>query len=419
MSAGNGAASPREFDVVVLGATGFTGRLVAEHLQRTQADSNLRWAVAGRNPDKLAAVCEDLGVHVERIIVDTTDLDALRTLAARTRAIATTVGPYALYGENVVAACAERGTHYCDLTGEVPWMRRMIDTYDAMATANGARIVHTCGFDSIPSDLGVLYTQQQMLRAHGVTCPRVRFRMKAASGGFSGGTAASLLNMVEEAGRDATVRRLLTDPYALDPAGEGAGPDGADLAGVSWDTGFRSWIAPFVMAGINTRVVRRSNALAGYSWGRDFRYDEAMLTSGGPLGLLGAGAIAGGSGLMMGAAALPLTRPLLARMLPDPGEGPDEKAREAGFFDVRLLGEHPDDPALNIWVKVTGDRDPGYGSTSKMIAQSALCLALDELDTPAGVRTPATAMGEVLIDRLVDQAGLTFEVLGFGARSPV
>lgn len=414
----NESMTQREFDVVILGASGFTGRLVAEYLHATQRDSNLRWAIAGRNPDKLAGVRDEIGTDVDVLIADTSDPASVRALAARTRALATTVGPYALHGDAVVAACAESGTHYCDLTGEVPWMRRMIDGHDATARANGARIVHTCGFDSIPSDLGVAFVQQQMLDAHGVTCPRIRYRVKAMSGGFSGGTAASLLNMVEEAGRDATVRRLLANPYALDPDAGGGGPDRGDLAGLAWDPAFRGWIAPFVMAGINTRVVRRSNALAGYPWGRDFRYDEAVLTGGGAMGLLSASAMVGGMGLMLGATALSLTRPLVARMLPDPGAGPSAEQRERGFFDIRLLGEHPDDPACNLWVRVTGDRDPGYGSTSKMLAQSVMCLALDELDTPTGVLTPATAMGDALIERLVDQAGMTFEVLGFGAASP-
>ena len=282
------------------------------------------------------------------------------------------------------------------------WMQRMIAAHHAEATATGARIVHTCGFDSIPSDLGVWFTQRAMQAEAGVFCTQIKCRVKGASGGLSGGTAASLMNMVEEAGRDVDVLRTLRDPYALNPPSTHPGPDRGDLAGIAWDADFRAWQAPFVMAGINTRVVRRSHALLGEPWGRTFGYDESILTGGGPLGFAGASAVSVAMGGVMAAAALPFTRPLLARLMPAPGQGPDRKQREQGYFDLRFFGRHPVDPERSIWVRVTGDRDPGYGATSKMLAESALCLA----------------MGDALIHRLTAHAGMTFEVLGFGRHPP-
>ncbi len=408
----------RELHVVLWGATGFTGRLVAEHLlQRHGVDGDLRWALGGRNPSKLEALRDELAREggfaadaLPLVVGDGDDLASLEALARRTKVVCTTVGPYALYGSKLVAACAREGTDYCDLTGELPWMRRMIDAHETTARESGARIVHTCGFDSIPSDLGTFFVNREMRRRHGVPCAHVKARVKGFSGGASGGTVASMLNMMEEAGRDPEVRRVLADPYALNPEGRRSGPDGRDIVTPVWDEDFEAWTAPFVMAAINTRVVRRSNVLLDDAYGREFRYDEAMLMGGGPLGLLRASALTAGLGGVMLAGGIGPLRGLLGRFLPEPGEGPSKEKREAGYFDIRFFGENPQDRGKSLRARVTGDRDPGYGSTAKMLGESAACLATDELEAGGGFWTPAAAMGGALLDRLEAHAGLTFTI---------
>lgn len=405
--------SDRQYDVVVLGASGFTGRLVVEYLHQTYgSDGELKWAVAGRNPEKinqvLLAVTGSAAVDV--LTVDTADETSLRAMVGATRTVCTTVGPYALYGSLLVQACAELGTHYCDLTGEVQWMRHMIDDHHAAAEASGARIVHTCGFDSIPSDMGTFYVQQQMKALHDTWATRVKYRVVKSAGGVSGGTVASMMNMMEEARQDPSLLDLIADPYALNPLNMPRGDDGADQSGAEYDQDFRQWTAPFVMAGINTRVVRRTHALLGYPWGEHFRYDEAVLTGDGPGGFARASLVAGGTGLVMGLAAFAPTRSMLGRLAPAPGEGPSAETIANGFFEIELLATHPTDPANNLTAVVTGDRDPGYGATSKMLAESAVCLARDDLATPAGILTPAVAMGEALIRRLAEKAGMTFSL---------
>jgi short subunit dehydrogenase-like uncharacterized protein len=415
-------AADRDFDLVLHGATGFTGRLVAEYLLTTYGapGAELRWALSGRSAEKLERVREGLaretGVagakELPLLVADADDAAGLEVLAARTRVVCTTVGPYAKYGSKLVAACAAAGTHTCDLTGEVQWMRRMIDLHEETARSSGARIVHTCGFDSIPSDLGVLFLQREMRARHGATAAHVKLRVKGARGGMSGGTVASMLNMLEEAQHDPSVRRLVADPYALNPEGERQGPDGPDPTGPAWDADFDSWTAPFVMGAINTRVVRRSNALEGYPYGRDFRYDEAMLTGAGRGGWAKAAGASAGMGAVMVAGNLGPLRALLGRALPKPGQGPSRETREKGWFDLRLFGALERDPSKSVRVQVTGDRDPGYGSTAKMLGESAVCLAKDELPVQGGFWTPATAMGEALIARLEAKAGLRFAVDG-------
>jgi short subunit dehydrogenase-like uncharacterized protein len=404
----------RELHIVLFGATGFTGRLAAEYLlARYGVNGELRWAMAGRNRAKLESVRLELqGYEPEQeiplLVADSGDVDALAELARQTRVICTTVGPYALYGTGVVEACARQGTHYCDLTGEVHWMREMIDRYQSAAAASGSRIVHTCGFDSIPSDLGVLFLQQLMLERHGVPAQHVKFRVADASGGMSGGTVASMINMMEQAGKNPALRKLMADPYALNPAGPGKGQDGPDQSGAVFDTDFQRWTLPFVMAAINTRVVRRSNALMDFCYGEDFAYDEAILAPDGQGALtskLAALAMSAGTASL---AVAPI-RAIAGRFLPAPGEGPSQEKRENGYYDILLHGIHPDDPDNDIRVRVTGDRDPGYGSTAKMLGESAACLALDELDVAGGFWTPASAMGDQLIQRLRENAGLTFE----------
>ena len=404
----------RKYDVVLLGASGFTGRLVAEYLlQQYGVDGDLTWAMAGRNREKLQQVRSELtgtgSQAIPILIADSNDAGSLADLAAACSVICTTVGPYALFGSGVVEACVNAGTHYCDLTGEVQWMRRMIAAHQAGAEASGAKIVHTCGFDSIPSDLGVFFLQQQMIANHGVPARHVRYRVQSASGGFSGGTVASMLNMMDEVEKDPAVQRVLEDPYALLPSGVHRGDDQHESTRAAYDDAFECWTIPFVMAGINTRVVRRSNALLDFAYGEDFRYDEAVLLPQGRGSLtarVAAFATSAGTGVMT---VKPL-RKLAQRWLPAPGEGPDRKKRERGSFDIRLYGHHPDDPDKDMCARVTGDRDPGYGSTSKMLAESAVCLARDDLSSRGGIWTPASGMGQPLVERLIANAGLTFDI---------
>lgn len=399
----------RKYDIVLFGATGFTGRLVAEYLLETYGHSeDLIWAIAGRNAGKLAQLAKELGApELPIIIADSADEDALSSLAASTTVVCTTVGPYALYGSELVGACVANGTHYCDLTGEVQWMRQMIDEHEATAVASGARIVHTCGFDSIPSDLGTLFLQQAMQAQYGVPAKHVKLRVNRFSGAFSGGTVASMINMMEDAGRDKGLRKILADPYALIPHGAARGSDLNDQTDARYDEHFKRWTLPFVMAAINTRVVRRSNALMNFAYGKDFKYDEAMLAPPGQgrvTAKLSALAMTAGTVSL----AIPPLRAVAKKFLPAPGEGPTQEQREKGFFDIYLYGEHPEDEGKDLIARVTGDRDPGYGSTSKMLAEAAVCLAREELECEGGFWTPATAMGNTLIARLEDSAGLTF-----------
>jgi short subunit dehydrogenase-like uncharacterized protein len=404
----------REFDVILWGATGFTGRLVADYLlQRFGVEGELRWALGGRNPGKLEGVRAGLGsaaASLPLVLADGDDAASLDALAARTRVVCSTVGPYALHGSKLVAACVERGTHYCDLTGEVHWMRRMIDQHHAAAQASGARIVHTCGFDSIPSDMGAYFLYREMRRRHGVACTAVKFRAREFKGGFSGGTIASMLNMLDEAERDPGIKQVLDDPYGLNPEGERRGLDGPERSLPVFDADFTAWVTPFVMGAINTKVVRRTNALLGHAYGHDFRYDEGMVMPLGALGLPLAAAFSTASAAFTAVASVGGLRRLLAGLLPKPGDGPSARVRASGYYVIDFLGRHPSDPALDLRLRVRGDRDPGYGSTSKMLAESAVCLARDPLDSPGGVLTPAAAMGEHLLERLVSHAGISFEL---------
>ena len=401
--------SDREFDVVVFGATGFTGQLVTEYMaERYPPAGELRWAIAGRSQAKLDAIAAGLHGEIECLVADSANAEDMRTLAARTRVVCTTVGPYAKYGSELVAACVEEGTHYCDLAGEIHWMRRMIDTHQSAAERSGARIVHSCGFDCIPSDLGTLFVQNAMRERTGGPANHVKFRVVGSKGGASGGTIDSGVNMMEEARDDPEILELNADPYALNPLNMPRGLDGLDQTSAEQDPDFRQWTAPFVMGTINTRVVRRSNALMNYAYGQDFRYDEAILTGEGMAGFAKAAALAAGTAMMMGALAIAPIRNLVLPMLPKPGEGPSRETQENGYFEIALLGLNPEDPEGNVRATVKGDRDPGYGSTAKMLAESAVCLAMDELDVVGGFWTPASAMGTRLIERLGSNAGVTF-----------
>ena len=410
----NNKQNHRQYDVTVWGASGFTGRLVTEYLLgKYGTDGKLRWAIAGRDQEKLEKICSALAVQpgsLPIIIADCYDTESMQRLAADTRVVITTVGPYAKYGSALVAACVANGTHYCDLAGEVQWMRAMIDQFQPDAEKSGARIVHSCGFDSIPSDIGVWFLQQEARQRHGETCAEIKLLVKAMKGGASGGTFASMMNAIEESRRDRSIARILVDPYSLNPAGERSGPDGGDQTGIEFNEQTGAWTAPFVMAGVNTRVVRRTNALLNYPYGHDFKYSEATLVGKGPSGWMKSAGITAGLGGFMLASSFNLSRSFLVnRVLPKPGEGPNKEQRQAGFFNLLLVGKLADGSIMRA--RVTGDRDPGYGSTSKMLSESAVCLATDDLPSGGGFLTPASAMGDALLKRLVDNAGLDFDLI--------
>ncbi len=403
-------------DLIVFGATSFVGQILTRYLaEHYGTQGALRWGIAGRSEARLAALRNSLGLaagKVPLVVADAADEAALRRLCAGTRVVISTVGPYALYGEPLVKVCAETGTDYCDLTGEVQWIRRMIQAYETAARKSGARIVHCCGFDSIPSDLGVHFLQQQARKRFGAPCTTVKMRVKAMRGGFSGGTAASLVNVVKEATANPALRKELANPYSICPEGYAPAVRQPNVRSAQYDADFDAWVAPFVMSAINTRIVQRSNALSKQAYGEDFRYDEAVLMGRGLQGRAAAAGMTVGLGGFMFAAALPPARWALERfVLPAPGEGPSAEAQRKGFFDLRFLGTTGDGQQLRV--KVTGDRDPGYGSTAKMLGQAGACLAQDFAGSgrKGGFWTPATMFGDTLVERLVAHAGLTFEVL--------
>lgn len=386
----------KEFDVVVYGATGYTGRLVAQYLARNYGDSGkVKWAMAGRSEDKLKQVRDEIEApeSAPLITADASDLSSLENMAAQTKAVLTTVGPYQLYGSDLVATCAKSGADYVDLCGEPAWMRQMIDAHEAAAKKSGARIVFSCGFDSIPFDLGVYFLQQAAKEKFGKPCKEIKGRVRKMKGTFSGGTAASLKATMAAAFKDPDLVALLKNPYALAPGFEGPRqPSGSKPV---YDEAMGMWLAPFIMAPINTKNVHRSNMLMSHAYGEDFLYSEMLITGPGEQGETFAKAVASDNSLM-------------GEDAPKPGEGPSKEEREAGEYDVLFIGETADGETLRTGV--TGDMDPGYGSTSKMIAESAICLVTEAAETPGGVWTTAPAMGDPLIKRLKANAGLTFDL---------
>ena len=405
--------TPREFEIIVYGASGFTGRLVAEYLiEQYGVNNDLKWAIGGRNRLKLESLRQELNAsNLPIVIADSQDSEALSAMTQRTKIVCTTVGPYAKFGSKLVAVCIETITDYCDLTGEVQWMRQMIDAHHNNAKDRGVRIVHTCGFDSIPSDMGVYYLQNMAKEKFGRYCQYIKLRVKAIKGGMSGGTVASLNNVLTEAAKDKSIFDILQNPYGLNPPGEQHGPDSSDLDKVMFDKDFYVWICPFIMSVINTKVVRRSHALAGYPYGKDFQYDEAMLTGSGFGGKLKGLIMTGLTGLVMGSKPDSLIKRIMNALLPKSGEGPSREKRETGFFNISMLGKLSDGSLIKG--KVTGDKDPGYGSTSGMLGESAVCLAKDKDKTPkvGGILTPSVAMADVLLIRLQENAGLKFEII--------
>ncbi|HMI12244.1 MAG TPA: saccharopine dehydrogenase NADP-binding domain-containing protein [Bradyrhizobium sp.] len=388
-----------KFDIVVYGATGFTGQLVAEYLAaHYRGDDHLKWAMAGRSLDKLASVRDAIGAPADTalIVADAGDPASLKAMVDQTRSVLSTVGPYQLYGSELVAACAAMGTDYLDLCGEPVWMRHMIDAHQATAQSSGARIVFSCGFDSLPFELGVFFCQETAKKVLGAPVNRVKGRVRAMKGTFSGGTAASIKATFAAASKDLSLVALLKNPFVLTPGFEGPKqpPGNKPL----FDQELNAWTAPFVMATINTRNVHRSNLLMGFPYGKDFVYDEMVLTGPGEKGEANAKLVVAANAQMGGAGG------------PKPGEGPSKQERENGMYDLLFVAFAPD--GRQVRAAVRGDRDPGYGSTSKMIAECAICLLRDTPEIPGGIWTPGAAMGHRLITRLVDHAGLTFVVEG-------
>jgi short subunit dehydrogenase-like uncharacterized protein len=376
-----------EFDIIVYGATGYTGRLVAEYLaQRYGVGGEVKWAMAGRSAAKLAQVRDLIGAPKDTplVVADADKPAELDAMVKRAKAIITTVGPYQLYGNALVAACAAAGTDCLDLTGEPNWMRTVIDAHSETAKKTGARIVHSCGFDSIPFELGVFFAEETAKAKLGHYVPRVKGRLRAMKGGLSGGTAASGAATMAAVQKDPSIGMLLMNPFALTPGFEGPAQPPGNVVERDEDVG--ADVGPFMMAMINTKNVHRSNALLGHRWGRDFKYDEmSIVVPGAPTEFTGMG-----------------------DNVPKPGEGPTAEERETGFFDILFVAIADDGHRVKVSVK--GDRDPGYGSTSKMLAEAAICLVKDCADVPGGVWVPGAAMGAKLIDRLQKNAGLTFTV---------
>ena len=384
----------RQYDVVVFGASGYTGRLVAEYLNEQYPNAEFSWAMAGRSIEKLTAVRSEMGISdaIPLIAVDSDDPASLEAMVKSAGVVITTVGPYQLYGEELVKQCATHGTDYVDLSGEPAWMHHTIAMYNSAAKASGARIVHSCGFDSIPFDLGVYHLQEHAKAVTGHTVSRVKGRVRAMNGSFSGGTIASLRATMTAAAAQPEIIATLMNPFALT---EGfSGPTQPDGDQPQYDEELKSWSAPFIMAAINTKNIHRSNFLMGHPYGEDFAYDEMMLTGDGDEGKALADFVAKDKTL----AESPLK----------PGEGPSPEERQAGNHEAIFVAQGAGGEMLIT--SVAGDRDPGYGSTSKMLAEAALCLLNNPELGEGGVTTPAAAMGQPLIDRLQENAGITFKI---------
>jgi short subunit dehydrogenase-like uncharacterized protein len=386
-----------EFDIIVYGATGFTGQLVAEYLAaRDTSHDQIRWAMAGRSLDKLKRVRDAISASADTslVVADASDPSSLAAMLRQTRSVISNVGPYQLYGSDLVAGCAANGTDYFDLCGEAVWMRQMIDRHEAAAKASGARIMFSSGFDSVPFELGTFFLQEEARRVFGAPASRVKGRVRGGTLSLSGGTAASARATFEAVARDLSLVTILKDPFALTPGFKGVKQPPANKP--VYEEDLQSWAAPFTMATLNTRNVHRSNMLMGFPYGTEFVYDEMVLTGPGENGEAAAKAVVAANSGKTGPHA------------PKPGEGPTKEEREAGSYDLLYVAIAPD--GRSVRASVRGDRDPGYGSTAKIISECAICLLRDKPDVPAGIWTPGAAMQHKLIKRLVDHAGLTFEV---------
>jgi short subunit dehydrogenase-like uncharacterized protein len=387
----------RKFGVVVYGATGYTGRLVCEYLNNQYGvNGDVKWAMAGRSERKLVQVRDEMGIpsDVPFVIADAENPESVKQMVNSTQVVLTTVGPYQKYGSDLVRECSETGTDYVDLCGEPAWMHEMIAAHGETAKASGARIVFSCGFDSVPFDLGIYFLQKASIAKLGKPLSRIKGRVRAMKGTFSGGTLESFRLTMKAAAKNPDLIKVLTNPFSLTESF--TGPEQPSGMAPIFDEDLNSWSAPFVMATINTKNIHRSNFLLANQYGDDFVYDEMMLTGPGEKGESMAKMVAADKSM--------------ANDPMQPGEGPSKESRETGFYDVLFAGSNNDGEVLMASVK--GDKDPGYGSTCKMISESAVCL-LKNLDAASGgIWTPASAMGSLLIDRLQENAGLTFQLEG-------
>ena len=420
------SSTDRQHDLVVWGATGFVGRLVAEYLTKQYAPDRLALALGGRSETRLEELeatltaGESAWEGIPTVVGDATDPDSVRAVADSTRVVCTTVGPYTTLGTPLVRACIDAGTDYCDLTGEINWVREMIDRFHDDAVEAGVRIVHSCGFDSIPADLATLLAQSFAVEEFGAPCDLVRVYLEEGRGGVSGGTLASAVELFRAASTDPLTQQTLRNPYSLAPRGERDGVDPGTQSGVGRDPLRSEWTAPSPMGMVNERVLRRTNALLGYPWGREFECTEVVPTGDGVGGFARAGAISAGTKAATAAMAFGPTRDGLRRFaFPDPGEGPTRDQIEDGYVTVRVLGRGvATDGPFVVECRVSADRDPGYGATAWMLGEAAMCLVSESIDSPldGGILTPASALGEPLADRL-RRAGLTIEV-GEWSRTP-
>ncbi|MRH87178.1 enoyl-ACP reductase [Nocardia sp. SYP-A9097] len=407
----------REFDLVLFGATGFVGKLTAAYLIEA-APAGARIALAGRSAEKLAAVRAELGPGAAEwplVQADSTDQASLDALAARTKVVVTTVGPYLRYGMPLVQACAENGTHYADLTGEPLFIRDCIDRFAERAAETGAKIVNSCGYDSIPSDLSVYQLYQRSVGDNTGELTDVTL-VAWLKGGLSGGTIDSGRAMMEAIGADPKKGAIMSHPYSLSPDKSmdpdvGRQSDQALERASNIDPSLNGWVATFIMGAHNSKIVRRSNGLLGWPYGKNFRYREVMSAGSSATAPLVAAGMAGGIVATMAAGAVlsrvAMGRKLLDRLVPKPGTGPSEKARLSGWFTMRTFA-HTTSGAKYVCT-FAGKGDPGYAATAVMLGQSGLTLAFDRLPELAGILTPAAAMGDALTERL-RKAGMTIDV---------
>ncbi len=398
----------KNFDVIIWGATSFTGKLVCEYIFSNYKTNEIKWAMAGRDKKKLEDVRSEIAdTSVPILLADSFDENTLSDLVKQTKVMCSTVGPFSVYGTLLVDLCVRFKTNYCDITGEAHWIRTLIDKFHGEAKSKKIKIVNSCGFDSIPSDMGVYFIQNKIKKVYKNYAKSIKMRVAGIRGGISGGTYSSINNLLSEAYNDKTIFKVLNNPYGLNPNDKMEGLDKKDLRKIIFDKESNSWIYPFIMAGINTKIVRRSNALSNFQYGKDFRYEEAMMAGKGISGfwksILAVFPLA-----MIGLSPNSFLKKIVNSYMPKPGEGPGIEKRKNGFYNLRFYITI--DEKRKAFAKVIGDSDPGYGSTSKMLAESAICLAFDNLSKNYGVITPSSGMGDKLLNRLKENAGLSFEL---------
>ena len=402
-----GVEKNKKFDLIVWGATGYTGKLVCEYIFKKYKKTTLDWAIAGRNKHKIDGLISSLNLKgIPHFVADSNNKKSLLKLTKMTNTICSTVGPYAKYGTLLVEACIESKTNYCDITGETHWIKEIIDKYHTKAIKNKVKIVHACGFDSIPSDLGVFYAQNKIKENSGKYASKISMRVVSMKGGISGGTIYSFLNIIEESRKNKNIKKVLNNPHGLSPNKDLFDSDEEDLKKIIFDSTSKKWIGPFVMAAINTRIVRRSNYLMDFKYGRDFIYNEALVFGRSILSkflgyfrLIPIYLISKNKNIVL--------KSLLKSFLPKPGQGPKGNSRKNGYFKFRFYIFNNN---LKAIVSVNGTGCPGYGSTSKMLAESSICLALDDLPIQNGILTPSVALGNALLKRLEKNADLKFKI---------